>query len=249
VTGFVCQYLGWRWAFALPGFASAAIGVAFMARVRHEVRTGHGQARAAARVSKGDMRRVVLALVLTVLAGSTAFNAVTVALPKLFTERLADLTTNPAAIGLIAAGVYVFGALAQYTVGGLIDRHALKIIFLPLALLLTPLFYVGATRTGIPLIVVAIGLIIAIFGLVTVIDSMIGKYTSEEWRARAYAARYFLGFACAGGAVALVAWLHQRGGFALMLETFAAMSVFVVAGALVFPSEERAPEEAAQPAE
>ena len=74
---------------------------------------GHKQAAPAARVSKGAMRRVAIALVVTVIASSTVFNAVTVALPKLFAERLADLTTSPAGIGLIAAGAYVFGALAQ----------------------------------------------------------------------------------------------------------------------------------------
>ena len=41
------------------------------------------------------------------IAISTTFNAVTVALPKLFAERLADLTKSPALLGVIAAGVYV----------------------------------------------------------------------------------------------------------------------------------------------
>ena len=36
------------------------------------------------------------------------------------------------------------------------------------------------------------------FGQVTVNDAMVGKYTSEEWRSRAYAVRYFIGFTAAG---------------------------------------------------
>src|SRR3982751_1926491 len=36
VTGAVCQYLGWRWAFFLPGLASVAIGLLFVRRVHHE---------------------------------------------------------------------------------------------------------------------------------------------------------------------------------------------------------------------
>jgi predicted MFS family arabinose efflux permease len=203
LTGIVCQYLGWRWAFVLPGLAAVSIGIWFMARVRDEVRTGHKQAAPAARVSKGAMRRVVIALVVTVIASSTVFNAVTVALPKLFAERLADLTTSPAGIGLIAAGAYVFGALAQYTIGHLLDRHSLKAVFLPLS----------------------------------------------EWRARAYAVRYFLGFTAAGASVGLVAWLHERGGFTLMLQASGALCVLVILGALVFPSEDRAPAPAAQPVE
>jgi len=249
VTGVVCQYLGWRWAFILPGVAAAGVGLGFMGRVHHEVRTGHKQAAPAARVSKGAMRRVVVALVVTVIASSTTFNAVTVALPKLFSERLTDLTTSPALIGLIAAGVYVFGALAQYTIGHLLDRRSLKAVFLPLSLLLAPLLFLGAGQSGVPLILVAIGIIVGIFGQVTVNDAMVGKYTSEEWRARAYAARYFLGFTAAGVSVGLVAWLHERGGFTLMLQAFGGLCLLVILGALAFPGEDRAPEPAAQPAE
>ncbi len=249
VTGVVCQYLGWRWAFILPGLVTVAVGLVFMGRVRHEVRTGHKQAGPAARVSKGAMRRVVIALVVTVIASSTTFNAVTVALPKLFAERLSDLTTNPALIGLIAAGTYAFGALAQYTIGHLLDRHSLKAVFLPLSLVLAPLLLLGAGLSGIPLVLVFIGIIVGIFGQVTVNDAMVGKYTSEEWRGRAYAARYFLGFTAAGASVGLVAWLHERGGFTLMLQAFGALCVLVILGALAFPGEDRAPARVTQPAE
>jgi len=249
VTGVICQYLGWRWAFILPGLATVALGLLFMSRVSHEVCTGHKQAGAAARVPKEAMGRVVAALIVTVVATSTTFNAVTVALPKLFAERLTDLTTNPALIGLIAAGVYVFGAFAQYTIGGLIDRYSLRTVFLPLSILLAPLLYAAASLSGIPLVLVTIGIIVGMFGQVTINDAMVGKYTSDEWRGRAYAARYFLGFTAAGASVGLVSWLHERGGFTLMLQAFAALCVFIILGALAFPSEKRVPAQKVQAAE
>src|SRR6202012_4470260 len=55
VNGVVCPYLRWRWAFFLPGIAAMAVGVAFLTQVRHEVRTGHKQAGASARVAKDAM--------------------------------------------------------------------------------------------------------------------------------------------------------------------------------------------------
>jgi MFS family permease len=245
-TGMIAQYIGWRWAFILPGVVAIAIGIVFATRVRHEVRRGHKQIQTGARVSKPAMRRVIVALVITVIATSTTFNAVTVALPKLFAERLTELTTSPAVLGMIAAGVYVFGALAQYTIGSLIDRHSLKTVFLPLSLVLAPLLYLGA---GVPVVLVAIGVIIAMFGQLTINDAMVGKYTSEEWRGRAFAARYFLGFTAAGASVGLVAWLHDTGGFALMLRALGGLCVLIILGALVFPNEERADAVAGQPAE
>lgn len=248
VTGLLAQYLGWRAAFIAPGVVSIGLGLAFARAVVHENRDGHRAATASSRVPKEAMWRVLAALVLTVLASSTAFNAVTIALPKLFAERLADITTSPALLGVIAAGVYLFGALAQYTIGGLIDRHGLRAVFLPLCFLLTPALYLAALLSGPALLVVSIGIIVALFGQVTINDAMVGKYTSDRWRSRAYAARYFIGFTAAGGAVALVAGLHARGGFTLTLEVLAALGLLVIAGGLIFPAE-RAPKPAAQAAE
>lgn len=240
-TGLLCQFVGWRWAFVLPGLASIGVGVLFLRAVRHESRAGHKPGGAPSRVAPDAMRRVIIALVVTIVASSTTFNAITVALPKLFAERLADITSSPALLGAITAGVYVFGALAQYTIGGLIDRHSLRTVFLPLSLALAPLLYLAAQLSSVPLILVSIGVIIGMFGQVTVNDAMIGKYTSDAWRARAYAARYFLGFTAAGASVGLVAWLHAQGGFALMLQAFAALCLLVIVGALIFPPEHTEP--------
>ena len=72
----------------------------------------------------------------------------------------------------------------------------------------------------------------------TINDAMVAKYTSDQWRARAYAARYFLGFTAAGASVALVAWLHDRGGFQLMLRAFGSLCLLVILGAFIFPRDD-----------
>lgn len=237
VTGVIGQYLGWRYAFFIPGAVTVLLGLAFASMVVHEDRKGTKQAAAQARIAREDVWRLILALMIVVVAISTTFNAVTVALPKLFAERLADLTKSPALLGVIAAGVYVFGAMTQYTVGKLLDRHSLKTVMLPLSFLLAPLMYLAATLSNLPLIVVTIGIIMGAFGQVTVNDALVGKYTPEEWRSRAYAVRYFVGFTAAGASVGLVAWLYERGGFATMLQAFAALCLFVIAAAIILPRE------------
>ncbi|MGM4926835.1 MFS transporter [Tardiphaga sp. 804_B3_N1_9] len=237
ITGVLGQFLGWRWAFIIPGLVTVAAGVVFMREVAHEDRSGFKQAAAQARVAKSDMWRVILALLVTVVAISTVFNAITVALPKLFAERLSDMTDSPALLGIIAACVYVFGAATQYNIGKLIDKHSLKAVSVPLSLVLAPFLYFAASQSNISLIVVAIGIIIGLFGQITVNEAIVGKYTSEEWRSRAYAVRYFVGFTAAGASVGLVAWLYEQGGFIMMLHAFAALSALVIVAALILPRE------------
>ena len=245
ITGVVGQYLGWRWAFILPGVVTLGLGILFARNVAHEDRSGFKQAVAQARVAKRDMWRVILSLLIVVIAISTTFNAITVALPKLFAERLSDLTQSPALLGVIAACVYVFGAMTQLTVGRLIDRYSLKAVCLPLSLLLAPFLYLAASLSNAGLIVVAIGIVMGLFGQITVNDAMVGKYTSEEWRSRAFAVRYFIGFSAAGASIGLVAWLYEKGGFLTMLHAFSALCLLVIVAALILPPEISPPKPAA----
>ena len=61
VTGVLSQFLGWRWAFIVPGLVTIAIGIAFCAMVVHEERSGASRRRPAG--AGGRMRwRVILAL-------------------------------------------------------------------------------------------------------------------------------------------------------------------------------------------
>jgi hypothetical protein len=131
----------------------------------------------------------------------------------------------------------------------MLDQHSLKAVFLPLSVLLAPLLLVAAQLNSLPLIVVSIGIIIGIFGQVTINDAMVAKYTSDEWRARAFAARYFLGFTAAGVSVGLVAWLHDKGGFTLTLQVLGALCALVVVGAVIFPGERQVEGPAFKPAE
>jgi hypothetical protein len=74
----------------------------------------------------------------------------------------------------------------------------------------------------------------AIYGQVTINDLVIARYTADAWRGRVFAARYFLTFLVSGAAVSLVAFLHSRGGFDLVLTATAVIALgFVVATAMI----------------
>lgn len=240
ITGVINEYMGWRVSFLIPAVLCLVVGMIYLRSVPRSVDQIEKKSSAGtARVSKSVMIWVVSSLVITVIASSTTFNAITVALPKLFQERLSNLTTNTATLGAITFCVYLFGALAQYIIGNLLDKFSLKNVFLPLAIAIVPTLYLASTSSDYWLIALAILIIVAIFGQVTVNDTMLGKYTSDEWRGRAFAARYFLGFTAAGLSVGLVSLLYNQGGFDLMLKAIAGLSLLTVLGAIIFPKENR----------
>jgi MFS family permease len=241
ITGIITQYFGWRIAFLVPAVISMAVGFLYLRTIPSSVDLIVKKSSISSpRVSKSVMIWVMASLVITVIASSITFNVITVALPKLFQERLSSLTTNTATLGSITFFVYLSGALAQYIIGNLLDRYPLKRIFLPLAIVIVPTLYLSSLMNDYWLIFLAIIFIVGIFGQVTVNDTMLGKYTADEWRGRAYAARYFLGFTAAGLSVGLVSILYNQGGFDLMLKAIAGLSLLTVVGAIIFPKEKRA---------
>jgi MFS family permease len=241
ITGIITQYFGWRIAFLVPAVICMAVGFLYLRTIPSSVDLIVKKSSISSpRVSKSVMIWVMASLVIAVIASSITFNVITVALPKLFQERLSSLTTNTATLGSITFFVYLSGALAQYIIGNLLDRYPLKRIFLPLAIVIVPTLYLSSLMNDYWLIFLAIIFIVGIFGQVTVNDTMLGKYTADEWRGRAYAARYFLGFTAAGLSVGLVSILYNQGGFDLMLKAIAGLSLLTVVGAIIFPKEKRA---------
>ena len=85
----------------------------------------------------------------------------------------------------------------------------------------------------------------AIFGQVTVNETMAARYISPAVRARIYSVRFFVGFLGAAASAPVVAILHERtGSLTLVILVLAGCSVVTLGCALVFPDrpEELRPE-------
>ncbi|MCZ0734443.1 MFS transporter [Phreatobacter sp. AB_2022a] len=240
ITGALTQWFGWRAAFFIPGAVSIAAGIGFLSQVRDEKRLG-SKAGGQARIGRDEMMRVFVILMCVAFSLGITFNAVTVALPKLIQERITLFGSAPAVVGAIGFIVYVCGAISQYTVGNLIDRYPLRTLFLPIGFAMTPLLLIASVAHDWAMLIAATGVVTIMYSQVTLNDAMTGKYTSDEWRARAFAARYTITFGVGACAVWLVAWLHRIGGFALTLQVLAALCVLIAIGALLFPRDREEP--------
>ncbi len=212
VTAALIQLFGWRGAFLVPAVACVATGLAYLRFVpedRHQ------------RTSRASSPDVALApwlaasifslFVVIALTAGLVFHITTVALPKIVDERL-GLDLSLVLVGGLASLIFMCGAVAQLAIGRLVERFPLHLLFAGVALL---------QFAGIAWADYANDLVIA-------------RYTADAWRGRVFAVRYFLTFLVSGAAVSTIAFLHNRGGFDLVLGTTAVIALgFVVATALI----------------
>ncbi len=252
ISGALAYWVSWRAAFFVPAAISFATGIVYLWLTPDDLH--HAKTRKSVAAVPLTPRLAVmlfgLFIVIALSAGLT-FNVLTIALPKIVDERLSsDLPL--VLVGSIATAVLVCGALAQLTVGRLVERIPPHVIFAAV----TGLGFLGnlwaAYANGVALLVALAVAIAAIYGQVTVNDMIMARYTADAWRGRVYAVRYFLLFISAGAAIGMISVLHLSGGFTLVLSVNAiiALLLFVATlGLVAMIVSVEGKHRAAQPAE
>jgi MFS family permease len=235
ISAALATWLGWRAAFYVPAVFFVLTGIVYLWVTpddRHQAKS-RVSAPAVPLTPRLAVMLFGLFIVIALSAGLT-FNVLTIALPKIVDERLS--TDLPLLlVGSIATAVLVCGALAQLTVGRLVEWVPPHVIFA----IVTGLGFLGnlwAAYAGGTALLVALAIAVAaIYGQVTVNDMIMARYTADAWRGRVYAVRYFLLFISAGAAIGMISLLHETGGFALVLGVNAiiALLLFVTTLALV----------------
>jgi len=230
ITAVLVYAFGWRGAFLVPAIVCLATGVLYMLVVPDDRHKG---------ASRGSAPDVVLApwlaaaifglFIVIALSAGLVFHIATIALPKIVDERL-GLTVSLMQVGGIATLILMCGAIAQLAIGRLVEKFPLHLLFAAVALLQFGGVLWAAYASG-PMLIVALAVAVAaIYAQVTVNDLVIARYTADAWRARVYAVRYFLTFLVSGAAVSLIAVLHGRGGFDLVLGFAAFIALGFVVG-------------------
>jgi MFS family permease len=239
MAGALAEAAGWRAAFIVPGAIAMCVGVAFALLAREAPRGVPARRAAPARLSRADLARVFAVLTVATACGGVIFNATTISMPKVFDERLAALTHSTFGIGILVCGVYLIAAMAQLCVGWWLDRKSLKSVFVPVVALQVPLLALAGTMDNYLMLATAVAMMFFVFGQIPINDAMIARYTSEAWRARAYAVRYVVSFGASALAVPLVAWIYKSSGdFRLLYYVLGTLAFVTFTAALMFPADE-----------
>ncbi len=228
ITALLTFAFGWRGAFLVPAIVCLVTAVFYVRLVPDDRQT------AASRTSAPDVAfapwlavTIFGLFAVVALTAGLVFHIATVALPKIVDERLgADISLL--VVGGLATVIFMCGALAQLTVGRLVEKLPLHLLFAGIAVLQFASIAWAAYATGVTLVIALAVALAAIYAQVTVNDLVIARYTADAWRGRVYAVRYFLTFVVSGAAVGTIALLHARGGFGLVLGATAVIA-FVLA--------------------
>ena len=234
VTAVLTAALSWRGAFLVPGLICVATGAAYLWLVPDEKRHAAARSNAADVALSPAAAATIFALFAVIaLSAGLVFNTLAVALPKIVDERVGS-DISLVAVGGLTTAIFMCGAIAQISVGRLVERFPVHLLFGATAILQFASIVWAAYANGVMLLVALAFTFAAIYGQITVNDLVIARYTADAWRGRVYAVRYFLTFMVSGAAVSLIALLYARGGFGLVLGANVLMALgFLIAVLLV----------------
>jgi predicted MFS family arabinose efflux permease len=233
--------LGWRAAFFVPAVVFIVTGILYVWFVPDD------GPRQAPRPTAHDVvlnRRLTITVVslfmVLALFSGLVFNCLTITLPKIVDARIGG-DVPIALVGTIATSVFICGAIAQVSMGRLVERIAPHVVMSGIAIAQLVAMLLVTHLTGwtlLPALALAVG---AIYAQVTVGDFILARYTPSAWRGRVYSLRFFLIFTTAGPAVWAIGRLWDRGGADLVLFVTAIIAAlfainslaitFLVAGA------------------
>lgn len=240
LTGLLMQWLGWRAAFAVPGLACIALGFVFMRVVPPETESpAKRRGGAKVRLSRAQVARALAVMTLASATGGILFNLTTNGNTQLLNERFRDVMNDPATLGLLLASIYAVASLAQVVVGRLIDRIALKPLYLSIALLQVPVLLFASQAQGWWLYAGMLGMMIFIFGAIPFTDAMIARYVDDHMRSRVAGMRLAVSLGISSLAVWLLGPLVKGVGFDTLLLVLAGVALCTAFTVLWLPSEER----------
>jgi MFS family permease len=234
ITAALTAAFSWRGAFLVPGIICVATGFIYLWVAPNESRHAAKRSASADVALSAPAAAMIFGLfVVVALSAGLVFNTISISLPKIVDERIGS-GISLVMVGGLTTAVFLCGAVAQITVGRLVERFPLHILFAISAVMQFTGVVWAAYAAGPSLLFALAFTMAAIYGQITLNDLVIARYTADAWRGRVYAVRYFLTFMVSGVAVSMIALLYGRGGFDLVLDATAVIALgFLIAVLLI----------------
>jgi MFS family permease len=241
LTGFLVKWFGWRAAFAVPGLFCVVMGFVFMwvVPLEREAPARRKSGTAKVQLTPALLARVLAVMTAASITGSMLFNFTTNGNGQVLGERFAGIVQEPATLGALLAAVYAVASFAQIIVGRLIDRFALKPLYLGITLAQVPILVLAAHTQGWTFYALLLASMIFIFGAIPFTDSMIVRYVDDRIRSSVAGMRFTISLGVSSLAVWLLGPLVKGSGFGPLYLGMAVIALCTSAAVLLLPSERR----------
>lgn len=241
MAGVLMAAAGWRAAFVVPGVLILATALLFLVLVRlgmvvetKQDRVPEGSA------GRHEMVRAFIVLALTMLCTGFIYNATQPALPKLFSERLGDMTSGILGVSLMVSAVYFVAGILQVVAGRLADRYPLRLVYLLSFVFQVPLLLLAADMGGSVLFVAAIAMVTFNVGSLPAENALVARYAPSHWRGLVFGLKFVIGFGFAGTGVLLEGMLYDlTGDFHWLFVVLAGFAAIAAAISLALPGQAR----------
>jgi MFS family permease len=240
IAGALIHVAGWRAAFIVPGLTAIGTGLLFIVlALRNRIVEGDAAAAKSAAVSKQEMVRALIILLIGMLCGGIIYQGTQAALPKVFEERLSGaLGESTLGIGAAFALVYFVAGMLQYLGGHIADRYPVKWVFLLSFVLQAIMLATVAVLTGAPLVGATLLAVTLSVGVFPAENMLFVRFTPERHRGLAFGIRYVVGFGTAPLAIQLISYLHgATGGFYWLFMLMMVLAGIVALAAFALPDE------------
>lgn len=243
VAGALTDLWSWRAAFVVPGLVAGALGVLFLRAARAAgLRDTREDAHPQPEVAGQAMVSAFLTLTVMTMCAGLIFQAISVALPKIFAERLGLFDAGGAvSVGGFVTLVYLVAACFQVLGGVMADRLPLKWVYVTAYTVQVPVMMLAASLVGWPLVGVAMAMVLLQNGAAPAESALFARYSPARWRATAFGVKFVVALGVSALGVPLVAVIYDAtGGFYWLFMAMGLFALFAALAALRLPSERTA---------
>ena len=236
-TGLAVKYFGWRAAFWLAALLSIGLGLMFLKVCPTESEPAGKRKASGTSLPRDLVIRALVVMTTAATSGSILFNFTTNSNAELLKVKFDQVVTDPAVLGFLLAGVYAVAAFSQVAAGWLLDRVAIKKLFMTIVAFQIAFLLAASQTTGWLYLVFSLGFMAAIFGAIPFVDAVIVRYVDDSMRSRATGMRIAITFGVSSLAVYLIGPTVKSFGFDAMLLVMAALACFTIAAMSRLPSD------------
>ena len=164
------------------------------------------------------------------------FNFSTSSNYELLASKFGEISQDPARIGFFLAVVYGLASLTQLLVGNLLDKIAMKPLYLGIIVIQLLALVMAAATDGWMFYLAQIVFMASIFGSIPFIDAMVVRFVDDAMRSRVSGMRLAISLGVGSLAVWLIGPIVKQAGFTTLLWVMAATSCITLAVVSTLPA-------------